>query len=909
MTRMIERWFPCQEVSVSSSKGWGSGNSEVMLFSWFAKRPLAQAKAAVLTSLLPWPDDVTEQRRLQALVRRAMTGTDAMQAEIMKELECAYPGGCSLLDPFSGRAMIPLEASRLGVRSQGIDYSPVATVAGKLLADYPLRSWPDEPPLPFGADSSSLLSDRLVADVEGFLAEVTGRAYRRLAQFYPEVDGKTPWGYLWAMTLPCQECGHRFPLVGSLVLRRPDPKKRDPGQSMRLFGNRSTGEWRVDVHEGEPLGEPSRVVAPGKSKYDSSGKVAVCIHCGHVHPKDVHTRLAMEGHGIDALLVVADNDDVVQRVFRLPTESEIVAATNASGDALAKAAPFATGLPATPGERIPPGNTWTIQPSVYGARTYGDMLSPRQTLSFVELARAIGEVGTEAQAAGVSSEYSLALAEYACSVLVRRLKFSTRGARLRTPSGGVNVSDVFGNSESSWSFQYDYLETGLADGPGTWGSLSRDTLNVLRSQRARKPGIPAAISRGTACSLGYRSGSFTAVVTDPPYDSMIDYMDASDLYYVWMKRALIDLDPSFGITTDPYGLQEKNEEIIVKKGHPAGDHRTEAHYDDLISSAFSEARRIVSDNGVVSIVFGHGDPDVWHRLLSAVSSAGLVLTGSWPARTEKAKAGGGSNIVTTLTLACRPAPAHREPGRVNDVDEQVRTVIAERVPSWDAAGLALTDQLMASAGPAMEVVGRYSMILDKKGDQVELDRYLPLARRAVEEAADIKIDSLPLGTFDARTRFALFWARANGRAIAPASEARWERLASDLSDNDTEGVLVPADKGVRLGFGSEFGGRIEGTSPVIDVAAALARAGKSLADAAEVLIESGRAEDPYLWAAVHELSRYVPDGDRDGETWTWLVRNRGAVTAATLNVEAARQREVEQLELADRQGSLFGGDS
>ena len=29
MTWMIERWFPCAEVSANSQSGWGSGNSEV----------------------------------------------------------------------------------------------------------------------------------------------------------------------------------------------------------------------------------------------------------------------------------------------------------------------------------------------------------------------------------------------------------------------------------------------------------------------------------------------------------------------------------------------------------------------------------------------------------------------------------------------------------------------------------------------------------------------------------------------------------------------------------------------------------------------------------------------------------------------------------------------------------------
>ena len=86
MTRMIERWYPCDEVSTNSDRGWGSGNSEVMLFSWFAKRPLVQARAAVLTSLLVWPEDTEGQQRLQRLVREAMTELDGVSEELRAEI-------------------------------------------------------------------------------------------------------------------------------------------------------------------------------------------------------------------------------------------------------------------------------------------------------------------------------------------------------------------------------------------------------------------------------------------------------------------------------------------------------------------------------------------------------------------------------------------------------------------------------------------------------------------------------------------------------------------------------------------------------------------------------------------------------------------------------------------------------
>src|SRR5438128_2312308 len=122
---MIERWFPGAEVSENSDSGWGSGNTERNLFTWFAARPSAQAKAAVICSLLPWPTDEAEQKRLQELVRRAMTGRNEARDELRAEILSANPSGVRVLDPFSGRGMIPLEAARLGLPSCGLDYSPV----------------------------------------------------------------------------------------------------------------------------------------------------------------------------------------------------------------------------------------------------------------------------------------------------------------------------------------------------------------------------------------------------------------------------------------------------------------------------------------------------------------------------------------------------------------------------------------------------------------------------------------------------------------------------------------------------------------------------------------------------------------------------------------------------------------
>ena len=906
--RMIERWFPCAEVSEASERGWGKGTSEKALFTWFAARPLAQAKAAVLTSLLPWPEDEGEQRRLQDLVRRAMQARDGAQCEIDAEVKALYPAAPDVVDVFSGRAMIPLAAAHLGAQAHGIDYSPVATLAGKLLADYPFRDWAEEPPVPYGEPGLAFPANRLVEDVGCVLDEIGRRHTAAMRSVYPLVGGKQPWGYLWAVTLPCQECGRRFPLTGSLALRHPMPKRYDPGQAYRLEVDHGSGTWQAVVHDGVPTGSPT-LVAPIKGGKSVRGKAAECPFCSHIHAKPVHTRLAQEGLGEDALLVVADLDDSVGKLFRTPDAEEVTAATLTSRQALASEASFGSGLPAVPNEAIPPGNNHTVRPSLYGAKTYGDLCGDRQTLSFVRLTRIINEIGRELSGShGLSEAYASAITGYAAATLVRKLKRSTRGSTLdilsASKSSYVGVGHIFTN-EASVAHSYDFLETGIGEGSGTWNSNVKDTVRILHSL-VGLPGRPATIERGSAASLPFRSGSMAAVVTDPPYDNMIDYSDASDLFFVWLKRALASTAPWFGFTTHPDGVQEKDQEAIVKGGGNV-DHRTRLHYDDMIARAFTEARRVVRDDGVVTIVFGHGDPEVWHRLLGAITRAGLVLTGSWPAKTESGGSAGSANIVTTLTMSCRPAPQGRDNGRANLVEAEVRRAVQSRIPMWDAAGLAPTDQLMASAGPAMEAVGRYEQVLDHLGEPVAPEHYLVVARKAVVDATSVPIENLPLDTFDARTRFALGWVRLYRRSVAPKSEARWQALAADLTMEELKGVLSEADKGVRLAPAKDWKGNVAATSSVIDVAMAMAKAWPNgLDEVAQVLVAAERdADDAYLWATLGYLSSLLPEADPDAVAWTSLVRARRGIGNVARGVVSA-QREAD--ESRNTQRSLFDTD-
>lgn len=910
MTRMIERWFPCQEVSEASSSGWGLGRAEKAVFTWFAARPPAQGKAAVITSLLPWPDVESEQQRLKALVIDSLSGRYACSKELAAEITKANPEGGSILDPFSGRGIIPLAAARLGLPASALDYSPVAVLASHLLIDFPYRDWSREPTLPYESPATSSPhlagSARLLDDIETVISEVGGRHAEAMTDFYPTLDGNAPWGYLWAVTLPCQECGRRFPLVGSYALRNPSNMSRkrkassDPGQSFFIDVDLSSGTFHAVVHDGQPRHTPTFANPIGAGGKKVKGKSAICPFCGRVHGLALHQRLACERLGEDVLLVVADIDPSGGKVYRSPTQAELVAAA-AAKTALKSEPPFDPLLPAVPNEQIPLNNGATIRPELYGASSYGDLMCDRQTLSFVRLSRIISDVGVELAQNGNSTEYARALTGYLASILVRKLRYSTRGARLYVQN--QQVDHIFVN-ESTVAFSYDFFEAGIGDGAGTWQSLADMSRSTFRTVLAGDEGLAATVDRGTATHLPYRDATCSAVVMDPPYDSMVYYTDSSDIFYVWLKRALHSTYPEMTFTLDPRGIQEKSDEIIVKEhGHAPGEHRNREHYDRLIAESFAEACRVVKADGVVTIVFGHGEPEVWHRLLAAISKAELVLTGSWPAKTESGGQQGKANIVTTLTMSCRPAPPNRQPGRANLVEAEVRQVVKERVPAWEAAGLAPTDQLMASAGPAMEVVGRYESVLNNLGEPVEPERYLVIARRAVEEAAAIEIDHLPLETFDPRTRFALSWARLYGREVAAKSEARWQALATDLDMDQLRGILTEDGKGYRLAFAREGEERIDEMSEVVDVALAMARAWLNGLDAVgEVMAASGRGtDDPYLWAAIGVLSTWLPEADPDAVAWTGLVRSKAAVSSAVRQVVvAAAKAEAQQ-----KQRTLF----
>lgn len=905
---LIDSWFPVSSVDEACGTPAGSGLNEKAIFTWFASRPIAQARAAVLCSLLRGDTDET----VHALVDRAIrSGDESTLFDLASRINPTGGKPPVVLDCFSGRGIIPLEAARLGLKAVGTDLSPVAVLASRLLADYPLRDWSGEPDVAFlppdEGDRSELLGSfegqpKLIRDLRNLFAEIGRRVQHAVSPHYPtNPDGTWPWGYLWATTIPCDSCRHSFPLVGSLVLRHPYIAVGDPGQHFQIDADRSTGKWTISVHDGVPSDRPTMSAAPGKK-----GKSARCPFCDHLHPLDTVKAKGIAGQYTDAVLIAADlytvevtdkrgrKRRIERKVFRTLRPEEVTAASNIDLKGLEK---FGS-LPAAPTERIADGNKDSVRGTGYGYTTWSSLMNDRQCLQFIESVRAIRACHRDLLARGASAEYAAALSAYASSNLVRRLRRATRGVTVAPrgkPDGSQQnrnfTTDLFAN-ESAIGFSFDWFETGPWRGPGTWASLTSTTLTPLATHLTglHKFSTSGTFKRASATALPYRDSSVDAVVCDPPYYSMIDYADISDLFYVWLRRCLFDIVPDlFGAPGDPSGLQEKSQEIIVKRGGSPSEHRTTDWYENQLSKAFQEMRRVLKTGGTLTVVFGHSDPAAWRRLLGALRDAGFVVTSAWPARTEGANTGVAS-IRVTVTIGCKVAHPDRKTETSAKVEREIVENITKRVPKWDEWGLALSDQLMAAYGPAMQVVGRYRSILLPDGSEPDLDHFLTIGRRAVQDAHAFKIDELPLETFDAETRFSLFWMRAHKRDAVTKGEAVFEAQAANMRIDDVRATLLKEVKG---GYAVELGAPppITDRSPAIHVARAIGHqwsAGGTDA-AADVLVASGRSsDDQHMWASVGEIVRQLPDSDDLCKALTACQRNRQAIeTAARLAAGAA----------------------
>lgn len=190
------------------------------------------------------------------------------------------------------------------------------------------------------------------------------------------------------------------------------------------------------------------------------------------------------------------------------------------------------------------------------------------------------------------------------------------------------------------------------------------------------------------------------------------YAELSDFFYVWLKRTAGRVAPELFTRR----LADKQAEAVANKAHFKGQKGADAlatlDYQRKMAEVFAECRRVLKEDGIMTVMFTHKDTGAWDALTMGLIEAGFVVTASWPINTEaesslhiKDKAAANS----TIFLVCRPRVTAEDDETTywEDVEPEVERAVRRRISEFQEAGISGVDLYLASFGPALEAFSRH----------------------------------------------------------------------------------------------------------------------------------------------------------------------------------------------------------
>lgn len=881
--RLIEEELPLRVVNAASAreKSLRHGHISTMHL-WWARRPLAMSRAVVFGTLLPDPgDDARRKEILDLLAEAAPFEASVQEARInplKKLLAEAYPDGPpKVLDCFAGGGAIPLEALRLGCDVTAVDLNPVAHLIEKCVLEYPQR---------FG-QLDELGNNTLAADFVHWADWVRRRVEPQLAEVFPADDqGRRPSVYFWCRTMTCPNpsCRVEIPLLSSFWLANSGRR------TVWVEPVTAGGEVDLVLHHGDP--PASFPVGDGTVQASS----ATCPACGTTVPaKDV--RAYGKATGFGARLYAVLDIDGRERAYRAPRPDEVEGAQTLAAARLGDLPECDDGTSALPDEDMVKSQYRRYGNLVYGIDTFRGLFNDRQLYVLGSLCEAVRAAHAAMLDDGMEPERAKAVATY-LGLCVDRIADYDCTFTSWVP-GGEFHAHLF--KRQAVSMVWDYVEVQpLLDVSGSWSGavrwieLALDHVSMAGEQSA-------SCLRASAQDLPLDDHSIDAVIVDPPYYDAIQYGDLSDFFFVWLKRSIGHLYPAVFSTP----LTPKRQEVIETRADRKSDeYVSHDEFEHRLQRALDEMTRVVKRDGLVSIVFAHTDVEAWERLLNALRQAGLVVTTSWPMRSERearSTAQISAVLSSSVVLVCRPHQASEE-GFYDDVVRALEARIAERLDAFEEMGLAGADYFVSAIGPAFEVFARYRRIVKLSGEEVDVSDLMVLARQVVARHAMRRLlRSDALTALDAESLFYLTWRWAYLTAPIPADEAYKLEKAFDVDLS-----LLTRPGGIARQAGSKFSmlGPHErtkiklGASPslvdVLHVACQLWDAGRRR-DLEELLGATGMGAEPSFWAAGRALAQTLPDGAKERTMLLGLTGNQDALAEAA----AKTTTSIEELTLFD----------
>lgn len=871
--RILEEELPLQAINAESKKEKSAQHGHISaMHLWWARRPLAMSRAVVFGTLMPDPGDAAERKEILRLIAEASSfkaSSNALRIGPLRELLAkAYPDGSpQVLDCFAGGGAIPLEALRLGCDTTAVDLNPVAHLLEKCVLEYPQRfGQPDV----YGENT-------LATDFVKWAEWVRTQVEPKFAETFRSGTERRPAVYFWARTMTCHNpaCRAEIPLLKSYWLA--DSKRRKAWIDVRT----QLGNIKLIVTTDPPPDAAS--LANGSVKASS----VTCQACGtSVAAKDVRNYAKSKGFGRKLYAILEINGRA--RTYREPTEAEIIAAENNALAPLETLDETPDGTSAVPDEPIAKSQYRRYSNLVYGIDTFRELFTARQLYVLGCLCQAIRAAHTQMLAEGMSPDRAVAVSTYLGLCLDR---IADRNSSF---TGWDITMEAVRNTfpQQAIRMAWDYVEIDpMGEGPGNWEGAVRWIETAIRycSTTGKQS---ASVLRGDAQSLDFPDCSFDAVIVDPPYYDAIQYGDLSDFFYVWLKRSVGHLHPA--VLSTP--LTPKKQEVIESRADPKSpEHISHEEFENRLQRALGELSRVVKSDGVVTIVFAHTDVSAWERLLRALRSANLVVTTSWPMRSEAANrntARISAVLGSSVVLVCRPQETVGQ-GFYDDVVRELEHRIAERLDAFEEMGLAGADYFVSAIGPAFEVFARYSRVVKLSGVEVDVSDLMVLARQSVARHAMRRLlgpDSLT--ALDPESLFYLTWRWAYLTSSIPADEAYKLERAFDV---DLSHLCGP--RGFARQSGSSFtllgpqdrkGIKLSASPAPIDVmhlACQLWDGGRRR-ELEGLLGATGMGSEPGFWSMARTLAEILPDGDRERTMLLGLTGNRETLEKAAAHIRS-----------------------
>lgn len=787
--RLAEVDFPIAAVSrhAAREKSIRHGHPST-LHLWWARRPLASSRAMLLALLLPdpcdtlCPDDFKMKARTVLLnmpgrptrldtqlltdigLQQALltfiadfanwdnsahqtfvtAGRDLVNAAHLEETPL-------VVDPFAGGGSIPLEALRLGADAFASDINPVACLILKTL----LEDIPRHGPGP-------------AQELRKAGAKIKAQAEQELAGFYPkDPDGSTPIAYVWARTVRCEapKCGSEIPLIRSFWLS----KKSKPKWAIRPNVIREDGKFpKVEFEIFSPRFD-AEVLAGTVTRAR-----ATCPCCQAVlPPQRVREQLASQQGGCDpvfdasghrtagARLIAAVTLKAGQqgRRYRLPTNADYAAVHRAQTQVASILADWErNGMESpcpVPDEPLPKtrikGNSG-FRVLLYGMSVWGDLFTVRQKATLLTLTRLVSNWQGSPQ---VRSALALSISRFA----------DISNCLCRWESSRGQVRNLF--TRQAIPMVWDFGEASFFGGQAGDYATTLDTM-VRVIERWNENTKLGQVESADATEHPLPDESAHVWFTDPPYYDAIHYADLSDFFLVWLKRALPNYQPLHEMSGFGIPPPHKTREVVQDLAHKLdGGVKDSAFFEDKMGQAFAEGRRVLSEDGVGSVVFAHKTTEGWEALLSGMIRGGWTITGSWPIATESStrpNARETASLATSIHLVCRPRPVNAPVGDWSNVLRELPLRVGDWMERLQREGIKGADLVFACVGPALEIFSRYSTVETAAGDPVTLPEYLERVWEVVGREALNQV----LGAAEAQAR--------NGATGALEEDARLTAL-------------------------------------------------------------------------------------------------------------------------------------